>query len=63
MPFVQINMIEGRTVEQKRKMVEKVTDALVETIHCSRDAVKIYITDMKKHDLGDGGKLKCDLEL
>ena len=30
MPFAQIYMIEGRTEEQKRAVIEKVTQALVE---------------------------------
>ena len=30
MPFAQIYMLEGRTEEQKRAVIEKVTQALVE---------------------------------
>lgn len=63
MPFVNISIIEGRTVEQKRQLVAKVTDALCESINCKPEAVHIVITDMKKHDIGAGGKLRSDLEL
>ena len=31
MPIVQIDLLEGRTVEQKRAMVAKVTEAIQET--------------------------------
>ncbi len=33
MPFAQIYMIEGRTEEQKRAVIEKVSAALVEAIY------------------------------
>ncbi|MBZ4653013.1 MAG: 4-oxalocrotonate tautomerase family enzyme [Peptococcaceae bacterium] len=60
MPVVQIEMIGGRTIEQKRAMVKEVTDALVRTINCKPEAVKIIIRDMEKHNIADGGVLKCD---
>ena len=31
MPYVTVKMLEGRTEEQKKALVEKVTDAVVET--------------------------------
>jgi 4-oxalocrotonate tautomerase len=31
MPYVTVKMLEGRTEEQKKALVEKVTDAIVET--------------------------------
>ena len=48
MPIVQIDMLEGRTVEQKRELVRKVTAAICETASCSPEAVKIVIRDMSK---------------
>ncbi|MDI6638919.1 MAG: 2-hydroxymuconate tautomerase, partial [Bacillota bacterium] len=39
MPIVQIELIEGRTVEQKRALVEKVTKAVVESVGCPESAV------------------------
>ncbi|MEZ5577418.1 MAG: tautomerase family protein, partial [Candidatus Competibacteraceae bacterium] len=32
MPFAQIHSLEGRTEEQKRAVIEKVTDALCEAV-------------------------------
>jgi 4-oxalocrotonate tautomerase len=32
MPFAQIYMIEGRTAEQKRAVIEKVTQAMMESV-------------------------------
>lgn len=40
MPFVQITMLAGRTAEQKRKIAERVTDALVDKAGVRRGATK-----------------------
>ncbi len=60
MPIVQIHMIEGRSVEQKRALVQKVTDAVCETINVTPEHVKIILSDMAKHDYAIGGVLKLD---
>jgi len=60
MPIVQIDMLEGRSLEQKRAMVAKITDAITETANCPADAVTIIIRDMPTTNLGKGGKLRSD---
>ncbi len=60
MPIVQIHMIEGRTIAQKRALVEKVTAAVCETVNVTPDHVKIIISDMAKHDYAIAGVLKSD---
>lgn len=60
MPIVQIHLIEGRSVEQKRAMVQKVTAAICETANVTPEHVKIIISDMAKHDYAIGGVLKLD---
>lgn len=60
MPIIQIEILKGRTLEQKRAMAEKVTDALVETINCNRKAVSIIIREMDQENLSIGGVLKSD---
>jgi 4-oxalocrotonate tautomerase len=60
MPVVQIQMFEGRTIDQKRAMVRKVTDAICESIGCPADAVLIIVNDMKKHDYAEAGVLYAD---
>lgn len=61
MPIVQIDMIEGRTTEQKRELVKRVTAAISETANCPTAAVTIIIRDMPKENLGQGGALRADL--
>lgn len=60
MPIVQIDMLEGRTTEQKRNLVKKVTEAISETANCPTTAVTIVIREMSKENLGQGGKLRSD---
>lgn len=60
MPFVQIDMLEGRTLEQKRALVEKMTAAVVETANCAPEAVTIIIREMAPTHLGKAGKLHSD---
>ncbi|MCX8007637.1 MAG: 4-oxalocrotonate tautomerase [Coriobacteriia bacterium] len=60
MPIVHIHMYEGRTVDQKRELVKRVTEAIVESVDAKPESVHIVIHDMARHDYGDGGKLGCD---
>lgn len=60
MPILQVELLKGRTIEQKRSMVEKVTQALVETVNCKQEDVKIIIREMELEDYAVGGVLKAD---
>ncbi|WP_264672921.1 2-hydroxymuconate tautomerase [Heliophilum fasciatum] len=60
MPIVNITMIEGRTEEQKRQLVKKVTDAIVETCEAPPEAVTITILDIPKTNVANAGILRSD---
>jgi len=60
MPTVHIEIVEGRTVEQKRGLLKDVTEALVKNIQCNPAGVRIVITDLKRENTGDGGVLLSD---
>ena len=55
MPFVTVKLLEGRSEEQKRACVEKVTDAIVETTGAKREKVYVFLEDLKKSEVGSGG--------
>ncbi|HUL00781.1 MAG TPA: 2-hydroxymuconate tautomerase family protein [Nitrospirota bacterium] len=59
MPIVQIDMLQ-RTVEQKREMVKRITQAIVEIANVPPESVTIIIRDMPKENLGKAGLLRCD---
>ncbi|MPM48923.1 2-hydroxymuconate tautomerase [bioreactor metagenome] len=60
MPIVQIDMLEGRTVDQRRELVKRVTEAISESADCPPSAVTIIIREMDKEHLGQGGVLRAD---
>lgn len=60
MPILEVSMLKGRTVEQKREMVQRVTQDIVETLNCPKEAVKIIIREMEFEDYGEAGVLRCD---
>ena len=60
MPTINIQIFEGRTVEQKRELVKAITEATVKTLQCSEGAVDIIIQDVKKENWATGGKLWSD---
>ena len=57
MPTYHIEMMEGRTVEQKKKLGEAITQATVDILGSTPDAVDIIITDIKRENWATGGKL------
>ncbi len=57
MPTYHIEMIEGRTLEQKKKLVEAITRVSVEILGGQADSVDILITDVKRENWATGGKL------
>lgn len=61
MPFAQIYMLEGRTEEQKRAVIEKVTQALQEAIGAPKESVRVWIHEMSKTNWGIAGQTAKDL--
>jgi 4-oxalocrotonate tautomerase len=61
MPFAQIFMIEGRTEEQKRAVIEKVSAALVEATGTPIANVRVWIQDVPKENWGIAGVSAKDL--
>lgn len=61
MPFAQIYMIEGRTPEQKRAVIEKVTQALIDAVGAPKENVRVWIHDMPKENWGIAGVPAKDL--
>lgn len=60
MPIVQVEILEGRTVDQKRAMVKKVTEAICETLVVPPERVTIILREMHKENFAQAGKLSLD---
>jgi 4-oxalocrotonate tautomerase len=50
-------MFEGRTPEQKKKLVAEITRVSVEVLGGSAESVVIIITDVKRENWATGGRL------
>ena len=61
MPFAQIYMLEGRTEAQKKAVIEKVTQALVEAVGAPIANVRVWIQDVPKENWGIAGTTSKDL--
>ncbi|MGI6632572.1 MAG: 2-hydroxymuconate tautomerase [Bacillota bacterium] len=59
-PIVQMEILKGRTVEQKRAMVKEVTDAICRTLNAPPEAVSIIIRDMEFDNYAKAGVLRSD---
>lgn len=60
MPIVTIKMIEGRTDEQKRALVEEVTKAVSSTVAAPPENVTIIIEEMEKRHYAVAGVRQSD---
>lgn len=61
MPFAQIYMIEGRTEDQKRAVIEKVTAALQEAVDAPKETIRVWIQEVPKTNWGIAGQTAKDL--
>lgn len=62
MPIMQVYMVEGRSLEQKRTLVANLTDAVVKSLGVKPETVRIHLFEKKKEDMSVGGTLFLDLE-
>lgn len=62
MPIVRIEMFEGRSTDQKRRLVRELTDVFVTTLGCDAATVRIVITEVSKENWAIGGDLQVDRE-
>jgi 4-oxalocrotonate tautomerase len=60
MPYVLVEMLEGRTVEQKRELVKRITEAVVDVVKVEPKEVEIRILNVKREDWAKGGQLFID---
>jgi len=57
MPTIRIELLEGRTPEQKKKLVTAVTQAVVDSLGSKPDSVDILLFDIPRGNWATGGLL------
>ena len=60
MPLIQVTLLEGRTAEQKRKVVERLTTVMVEEFGTKRESVTVTFVDVPATNYASGGVLVAD---
>jgi 4-oxalocrotonate tautomerase len=60
MPFIHVQLFEGRTIEQKRAFVEAVTKDAVSTLNCAVGDVEVVFDEIKKSNWATAGRLHSD---
>jgi 4-oxalocrotonate tautomerase len=60
MPLVQVTMLKGRSVDQKRKIAERITQTMVEDGKATKEAVTITFIEVSREDYASAGVLMAD---
>jgi 4-oxalocrotonate tautomerase family enzyme len=60
MAHVQITLLEGRTMEQKRRAVKRITDALHEELNVKAEKLTIAFIEVPRHSYARNGTLLSD---
>ncbi|MDO8360949.1 MAG: 4-oxalocrotonate tautomerase [Devosia sp.] len=60
MPMIKVELLKGRSFEQKREFAEVVTREAARILKCGPDVVDVVFRDIERHDWAVGGKLESD---
>lgn len=60
MPVVTIRMAKGRSLEQKRRIVEEFTATIVSTLGVDPSWVTVFIEELDKENICKSGRLLSD---
>jgi len=61
MPVIQVTMSQGRSVEQKRELVQVLTKETARILKTKEDAIRILIYEVSKENWGNAGVLGLDM--
>lgn len=60
MPLIQVTMLKGRSVDQKRKIAERITQTMVDDGKAAKEAVVITFIEITREDYANAGVLLAD---
>ena len=60
MPIIRVDMLKGRTRDQKRALAEQLTDSFIATCGGNRKSINVLITDVEAEDWAIGAELIVD---
>ena len=56
MPFVHIDMMEGRSKDKVERMMSAVSEAIADTLEAPIETVRVFVNEMEPHQYAVGGK-------
>ena len=60
MPHVQITMLAGRSVEQKRRAARRITEVMCEELQVNAEKLSIAFVEVSRESYASNGVLVCD---
>ncbi len=60
MPILQIHLLQGRTLEQKKRLVKEVTEAVCRSLDAQPEQVRIILAEMAREEYSIAGTLLSD---
>jgi 4-oxalocrotonate tautomerase len=61
MPITQIQILEGRTPEQKKMLIRAVTEAIAAALQAKPESIRVIIQEVPKEHWGIGGSSAREL--
>jgi len=55
MPIATIHILEGRDKETKHNLIKNVSDAVIDTLKCPPESVRVILQEMNHDHYGVGG--------
>lgn len=56
MPFIQINILEGRTPEKKERLIREVTDLVSDVLDAPVESIRVLIQEVQPEHWGIAGE-------
>ncbi|RID88427.1 4-oxalocrotonate tautomerase [Peribacillus asahii] len=56
MPFIQIHILEGRSLEKKERLIREVTDKVAEVLEAPKQNVRVLIQEVTAEHWGIAGE-------
>ncbi|HVO60796.1 MAG TPA: tautomerase family protein [Terriglobales bacterium] len=60
MPHVQITLLKGRSIEQKRRAVQRMTEVLQQELEVKPESLSIAFVEISREDYARNGVLIAD---
>lgn len=57
MPFIKIQLVEGRTKEQKAAAAKEITEVASRTLNAPKERIHVIFEEMKKENYAPQGEL------